>query len=172
MTAVADAGPLIILNKLGILDLLPQLYDRVLVPSPVYDEAVIRGATAGHSDADALQTAVLRGVLAVIQMNDDDLAPRMRSLALGTGETFAIQLALRKSPDWILLDDLLARTAARGLGFKIKGTVGITVDAYRNGLLSRELRDFIFESLITRDDIWISEALVRRVWAELRHDDE
>jgi len=41
---VPDAGPLIHLAGAGHLDLLPQLYDRVVVPRVVIDEIVVAGA--------------------------------------------------------------------------------------------------------------------------------
>lgn len=55
MTASADAGPLIVLAKLDILDLLPRLHAPVFVPSAVYDEVVTRGIAAGHADAQAVR---------------------------------------------------------------------------------------------------------------------
>jgi hypothetical protein len=50
----------------------------------------------------------------------------------------------------------------------VKGTLGAIVAAYRAALLTRPERDFVFEALLRSDDIWINEALVRRVWDELR----
>jgi len=44
MIVVPDAGPLIYLAGAGHLDLLPQLYDRVVVPRVVFDEIVVAGA--------------------------------------------------------------------------------------------------------------------------------
>lgn len=43
MIVVPDAGPLIYLAGAGHLDLLPQLYDRVVVPGVVFDEIVVAG---------------------------------------------------------------------------------------------------------------------------------
>ena len=67
MKAVADAGPLIALGKLGLLHLLPQLYQPVLVPSAVHTEVVTQGLAAGHPDAVAVQMAILRGELLVVE---------------------------------------------------------------------------------------------------------
>ncbi len=43
MIVVADAGPLIYLGAIGRLELLPALYERVVVPRLVFDEVVVAG---------------------------------------------------------------------------------------------------------------------------------
>ena len=58
MKAVTNAGPLIALGKLGLVDLLNRLYDAVLVPTAVYQEVVTRGLELGQPDAYAVQMAV------------------------------------------------------------------------------------------------------------------
>jgi predicted nucleic acid-binding protein len=48
---VADAGPLIHLSLLGRIDLLPALYDRILIPDLVHQEIVQAGeGMAGASE--------------------------------------------------------------------------------------------------------------------------
>jgi predicted nucleic acid-binding protein len=44
VTAVSNASPLISLARIDYFDLLPKLFDRVLIPAEVYDEAAIDGA--------------------------------------------------------------------------------------------------------------------------------
>ena len=171
MTAAADAAPLIILSKLGLLHLLRRLYERVIIPSSVHQEAVTRGLEAGRPDAYTLHMAVQRGEIEVVQVQETALTVGVASLPLGAGEKDVLRLGLQEAAEWLILDDLPAREAATRLGLRVKGTVGIVVDAYRQGLLSRDERDFAFGSLLSRDDIWISELLVRRVWAELQRED-
>ena len=49
-----------------------------------------------------------------------------------------------------------------------EGTLGIIVEAYRKALMTHHESELIFHAILTREDIWISEALVQRVWDELR----
>jgi predicted nucleic acid-binding protein len=62
------------------------------------------------------------------------------------------------------LDDQLAREQARKRGLCVKGTLGVTVEAFRRRLLSAEEVELIFQAILDRDELWISDALVHRVW--------
>lgn len=170
MQAATNAGPLIALAKLGLVNLLARLYDTVLVPVTVYQEVVTRGLEVGESDAYAVQLAVARRELKVVA--DDPVGnaaavgePTEASAALHRGEIAAIRLARQEQADWLLLDDQLAREQAQRMGLRVKGTLGIIVEAGRRGFLSREEMDIVFQAILDRDDIWISDALIRSVWA-------
>jgi predicted nucleic acid-binding protein len=168
MKVIANAGPLMALGKLGLLHLLYQLYESVEIPSAVYEEVVTVGLELEQPDAYAVEFAVAAKEITVVSMDNADLSEAVRDLPIGKGEKQAIQLGLLESPDWILLDDLLAREEAQRLGLKVKGTLGIIAEAYRKGHMSIDEVELIFQSIMTREDIWISEALVRRVGNELR----
>jgi predicted nucleic acid-binding protein len=160
------------LAKLDLLNLLPKLYDQVLVPAAVYDEVVLRGMEAGYDDAGRVRDAAAGGDLQVVNVDEETIAESLRALAIGLGERDAIHLALQQPVDWILVDDALARNVAAALAVRVKGTLGVIVDAYRSGVISSRGRDQAFEAILSRDDIWIDESLVRRVWAELSDDQE
>jgi predicted nucleic acid-binding protein len=130
MIAVANAGPLITLGKLGLLQRLHQLYDTVLVPTAVHAEAVTRGAEQAQPDAHVIQLAIARGELVVVDVSEADLPGDDWATALHAGERSAIQLARQETADWLLLNDRLAREHAQRLGLKVKGTLGIIVEVY------------------------------------------
>jgi predicted nucleic acid-binding protein len=70
---------------------------------------------------------------------------------------------MTEAADLVLLDDLLAREEAQRLGLEVKGTLGIIVHAYHRGLMTSQEIEIIFQAILEREDIWISESLVRRV---------
>ena len=168
MTAVSNAGPVIALGKLGLLHIFRPLYGAVQIPAAVHAEVVTAGLERGEPDAHAAQLALARGGLVVVSVASDEVAPSLRALALAEGERQAIHLALKQGTDWLLLDDLLARQAARRLGLRVKGTLGVIVDAERTGVLSPTEVDVTMQAIISRSDIWIGEPLVRLVWQTLR----
>lgn len=170
MKAVTNAGPLIALGKLGLVHLLSQLYDPILVPTPVYQEVVTRGLELGQPDAYAVQMAVARRELIVVSVKIAESSTAGIEPPLHSGERAAIQLARQEAADWVLLDDQLAREQAQALDLHVKGTLGIIVAAYRLQLLTAEEIELIFQAILDRDDIWISDALVHRVWDAWRRE--
>jgi predicted nucleic acid-binding protein len=169
VTTISNSTALIYLAKLGHLDVLFALYAVVTIPAAVFDETVIQGEAAGREDAAIIRQAIASGQIVVAEADERDLTPEVEALPLGRGERHAIDLARRTSPRWILLDDALARDAASSFGLPVKGTLGVLVEAYRSGLLSREQLEAAFDAILDRDDIWIATALVHRVRENLRH---
>ncbi len=170
MKAITNAGPLIALGKLGLVHLLSQLYDPVLVPTQVYQEVVTRGLELGQPDAYAVQMAVARRELIVVSVEIAESSTAGIELPLHLGERAAIQLAKQEEVAWVLLDDQLAHEQAQRLGLRVKGTLGVIVAAFRRQFLTAQEVELVFQAILDRDDIWISDALVRRVWDAWRRE--
>lgn len=168
MKVVCNSGPLMALGKIGQVHLLYPLYGAVLIPSAVYDEAVLSGLARGESDAVTIEMEFRRQHLQTVEMAEADLSPAVTALPLDRGERHAIQLAMNENADWVLLDDMQARVEAKKLGLQIKGTLGVFVDAARQNVISKSEVDIIFEALLKREDIWIAAGLIRRVWDDLK----
>lgn len=122
--AICNASPLIVLAKAGYLDVLNQLFDRVLVPVAVKQE-VLAGPTE-----DPARVAVESGSgIEVVT-----LEPAVTPLAywrLGRGETEVIEYARLHPGTVALLDDLSARRAAEALGVPVLGTLGLLARALK-----------------------------------------
>ena len=122
MAVVSDSGPLIALERIRQLELLPALFNRILVPPAVKEE---------FAPSDRLPEW--------LQLQPAKQPPRLASLqlSLGAGEREALSLSLELRASLLLVDDKAARRAATGLGIPIIGTLGILVSAKRRGLLQR-----------------------------------
>lgn len=80
---------------------------------------------------------------ALAQLANVDFRPSLQEVAglppgLHAGERAAISIAVALPGATVLLDEQAARKAARRLGLRVVGTLGVLVEAKRRGLL-REL---------------------------------
>jgi predicted nucleic acid-binding protein len=164
----SNAGPLVALSKLGHVELLYRLFGRVGLPTAVYHEVVTPGNQRGYPDALLIEMALRKKQLAIVEMAHVELPSDIASLPLDKGEKEAIYLATCVPNSLVLLDDLKAREEAKARNLAVKGTIGIMVHAYRNGLVTLEEMETIFEAIISIDDIWIAPRLCHEVINRLK----
>ncbi len=162
---ITNSGPLIALAKLGFLDILGRLYEKVMMPRAVYEEVVSGGLAGGYADPLQIQLALQRNFLKVMEVKNP--SSRVESLPLDKGEKEVLELALENQAGLLLMDDKLAREQAKILGMTVKGTLGVIITAYRQDFLSLEEVHLIFDTIIKRNDIWIAEGLCRSVLERL-----
>jgi hypothetical protein len=126
---VSNASPLINLARTGKLDLLRELYGKLLIPEAVWQEVVVGGA--GQPGADEVKGAVW------IERRTTKNKPLVQALLqeLDTGEAEAIALALEVGADWLLMDEHLGRETARHLKLRCIGLVGVLIAAKNKGLV-------------------------------------
>lgn len=125
MIVVPDAGPLIYLGGANEIELLPKLYDEVVVPRVVHDEVVVAGAGL----AGAQEVAAARWIRIEDVEPDPSLAGR-----IDRGEASAIPLAERLGAS-LLIDDGAGRIVARERGLHVVGTLGVLLLAKQRGHL-------------------------------------
>ena len=153
MKTVSNSGPVMSLAKLGLLDLLYDLYGQIYIPSAVYCEVVIHGLDSGFPDACYVRSAILKDHIAVINVSYGELPDNISNLPLDIGEKQSLYLAIRDKFDLILLDDFVAREEAKKLGLSIKGTLGVIIQVYREGYINLDMVVEIIQAIIARDDM-------------------
>ena len=134
--AISNSGPLIHLTIVGLLELVFKLYDVILIPQSVYNEIVVKGKEEGHSDAILLEQAISNEKIKVEKVKAD--TQKISTSKLHQGEINAILLALQLEVENILLDDEEARIFARKLKIKVKGTLGILIELFKQKFLELE----------------------------------
>lgn len=132
--AVSNSGPLIHLTLAGLLDLVFELYDLILIPPSVYNEIIVKGKEQGHSDAFVLERAIINEKIKVEAIKKSKSNTEITSSKLHEGEINAIILSLQPKVKIILLDDEEARIFARKLGIKVSGTLGILIELFKRNL--------------------------------------
>ena len=124
---VADTSPLNYLVLIHQINLLPDLYGRVLIPESVLEEL------------SATETPQLVRNWATTLPEWIEVSPTPIEHAglnrLHAGERDAISLALTAHADAVLLDERRGRQEAENRGLKPIGTLGVLVAAHKRGLI-------------------------------------
>jgi predicted nucleic acid-binding protein len=150
-SVVMNASPLICMIKAGIIEILPALFEDIVVPEAVRREILVKEHTPPKGESlDPYQWMRL--------VNDIPIDPRAASWDLGQGEGQVISFALHHPHHWALLDDREARRCAAALNCRHTGTLGIIVLAKR-----RRIIDSIsyFSSCSSRSVIKSSRAFMK-----------
>ncbi|MBI5013873.1 MAG: UPF0175 family protein [Deltaproteobacteria bacterium] len=128
-SVVTNSEPIVALSAVGRLDLLPALFESVLVPAAVFRE--VAGAGLGRPGANELRRAAWARVVDVEPSPGPPLSEE-----LGPGEAETIALAARTGASLALLDDRRARRAAEdGYGVGVKGVAGLLLEGKRRRIL-------------------------------------
>ncbi len=127
LIAVTNTSPVIALAGVGLVSLLQELFDKVIVPFAVWDELVDKPGAPEPAMLAALSNVTLRPALGV---------PSPDLLALGAGEASAIMIASTIPDSLVLLDDAAGRKLAARLGLTVRGTLGMLMQAKAQGLIT------------------------------------
>ena len=169
MKVVSNAGPLIALGKLGQLSMLLTLYGDILMPHQVYNEVVINGLRLGADDAPAVDFLVQQSYIQIVEVVLPAPLP-VWAQSLDAGEIEVILLGQQQAAAWVLIDNEHARKAAREVGLPLKGTVGLLLEAWRQGHLALQAFELLIQEIKRRPDLWISAQLCDRALEQARQE--
>lgn len=125
---VADTGPPHYLVLIGAIDVLPQLFGRVLIPDVVANEL-------SHAATPAAVRAWMKTAPPWLERRPT-ARPANATPARGAGERAAIALAQATGAQLLLIDDRAGDMAARVRGLETIGTLGILLRAAQRGLVT------------------------------------
>src|SRR3954465_4918150 len=117
MIVVSDTSPLNYLVLIDLQHILPDLFERILIPAAVRDEL----QSAGAPDAIARFMAAAPEWLETREVSEVD--PKLQYL--DRGEREAITLAASLSAGSVLIDEKKGRLVARERGLAVSGTLGV-----------------------------------------------
>lgn len=145
---VINASPMIVLFKSGLQQILPDLFDTIVVPEQVFDEV--------RAGSDALSKAIT--TYNWLDIEHVALNENILEWNLGRGETAVISYALENTDVRVVIDDKAARKCAKTNSIKILGTGHLLVLSVRQGLI--EDFDTAFTEL-KKSGFWISDKLYK-----------
>ncbi len=151
MIVVSDTSPINYLLLIGQIDLIPCLFQQIIIPDVVRDEMLDPSAPLvlqqwiAHSPS-WLTVQTVSGVDTTLN-------------ALDPGEQAAITLAQTLPADLLIIDERLGRRVASDRGIPIIGTLGILDDAASQGLI--ELADTI--TRLQQTNFRISRRIIQKL---------
>ena len=123
---VSNSGPLIHLAKAGRLDLLKELFGKVIIPYEVKLEVIDGGKDEGMADAFLIESEVENGWIVIDKTSNNKLKEIAQSAGIDMGEAAAIMLA-KSMKCAVLIDDFAARRLPIGLGLEVVGSIGVLI---------------------------------------------
>ncbi len=162
MIVVSDTTPVISLMKVGQMELLQQLFGVVYIP-----EAVYRELTDNEAFSEEVRMVQECEFLYVKKVDNGKSVTILQNFTgLDAGESEAIILADEMHSDVLLMDEHRGRQVAKKLGITITGTIGILMQAFDEGMLTRDDVERCIERL-KESGIRISEKLYQRLKMEI-----
>jgi predicted nucleic acid-binding protein len=128
MIVIADTTPLNYLVLIDRVEILPELYGRVLIPPAVWEEFQ-------RPETPEVVHAWVAKRPAWLEIRPVERSPERALQNLGAGEREAIVLAEELHADRLILDDHAARRVATRRNLIVIGTLGVLVEAAERGLM-------------------------------------
>jgi len=151
MNLVVNASPMILLGKVGRVDLLSKLCDSVFVPEGVVAEISV--------DAEDTASRTLESCTWLRRVSVS-IPDSIMAWDLGRGESEVISYALLQPGYRPLLDDAEGKACALAFGLKPLGTGGLLVLAKRAGLL-HSVR-IVLDDMRAKG-LWLSDAVYKSI---------
>ncbi len=119
MIVISDTSPIINLAIIGHLNLLPEIFGKVVIPHAVFEEITVTGE--GMPGAKEIQNADWIEV----KKCTNQLLLKSLSLVIDRGEAEAICLSIEIKSDLLLIDERLGRRVAKDYELNILGILGL-----------------------------------------------
>jgi predicted nucleic acid-binding protein len=126
---IADTGPVNYLLLIGHIEILPALFEKVILPSAVKDELA-------NADTPLSVREWIADPPTWVDVRHTATAAKDALMAsLGPGETAAIALAAEIHAELLLMDDRRGVVVALQRGLTVTGTMGLLARAAKHGII-------------------------------------
>jgi predicted nucleic acid-binding protein len=136
---ISNASPLIALSNISQLELLKDLFQKIIIPKSVYQEVVEEGKD--KPGAKEVKKATGKWI-EVEEVKNFEEVQTLRAI-LDYGESEVIVLAQEVKANLLILDNREPRIFAKHLGFRVIGTIGILILAYEKGFLKNPIEKIL-----------------------------
>lgn len=154
MIIVSDTTPFSNLLQIGELELLPTLYQQIIIPTTVFSELKIL-----EKRGFSIQSGINAGWIIIKAPQSYEVVNELLTF-LDQGESEAIALAIELQADYLLMDEKEGRQEARARAIPVIGTLGLLLEAKKRGLIPNVKTKM---DALRNINYWISEELYQQV---------
>lgn len=151
LKVISNTTPVLSLLKIDKLDLLKELYGRILVPYAVFQEIEKGKEKLYYQDLTQLKWVKIENI-----KNRDAKA---YFVDLDEGEAEVLILANEQKADLLIMDEIMGRRYAKQLNFHLTGTIGILLKSKEMGFIS-SIKKLLTE--LTEKGTWLSQDLISK----------
>jgi len=166
MIAVINASPLIYLSKLGVIEILPQLFTRIITTKTVKQEVLSEKKAPEYTILNEL----FESWLEVVSV-EEKIIEKLAALQIHRGEAEVIavgrELLTKEKTTVVIIDDLLAREIATSLGLTVTGTIGVLLKALKEKIITKKKSQALLEQLITTTTFRLSAKIYAKILREI-----
>lgn len=149
LKVISNTTPILSLLKLEKLYLLEELYQKIIIPTAVYDEIENGKDKPFYKNLKEFDWILIQSI---------KYQPTLKYIFdLDEGEAEVLILADEIQADLVILDELLGRRYAKQLDFKLTGTIGILLKSKEMGLIS-EIKPLLNE--LIEKGTWLNPSLI------------
>ncbi len=143
---IVNSTPMIILSKIGMIEILHKLFGEITIPKAVYDEVTFK--------SDIASRIIMENDWINIESVSSNVDRSMYKSKLHDGEVEVMILAQESFGDVLtIIDDNTAKKTAKYLGLTVTGTLGVLTLAKNKGYID-SLKEVV--QLIKRNGFYIS----------------
>lgn len=152
--AVCSVSPVIYLYRIGAIEWLPTIFEKILMPSIVLED-LLQARFVGYDVPSPFD-------LPWVEYEDPQLTvpSAWLSLDLNSGEVAAMSLAFENRGCVVLLDEPLARRAATTVGITCWGTIKILLEAKQKKIIPQVTP---YVDKFGRAGIWLTNDIRQRI---------
>ena len=156
MIGITNASPMIYLGKIGAINLLTKIFDKIYTTIEVVNEVTKKELAP---EKNVLEQFISTHV-EVKNPQNQNLITKIASLQIHIGEASIIVLAeeLLKNDEGItlIIDDLAAREVAVAMNLSITGTIGIILRATKQKFISKKRAKYLIDQLVFKTNCHLS----------------
>lgn len=149
---ISNTTPIITLLSISKLDILKDIYGKIIIPQAVYNEIEEGKNKAFYTDLSKIEWIEIKQI--------KDREPLKYIYDLDKGEAEVIVLANELKADLVIIDEKLGREYANHFNLKLTGTIGILLKAKEQGL-TENIKPLL--KTMKANGIWLSQKFINQI---------